>query len=187
MVVIMRRYMAWVVWLILTILTCGFPALAQSQQPDQPLSGSINGTVVDQTGAVVAGAPVRLSREDQSPNQEVLSGDDGQFSFADIAPGPFQLTITAAGFATQTFSGILHSEEIYVVPQIKLAVAAATTEVRVVPSRTEVAEDQIKDQEKQRVLGLIPNFYVRRPQCSSSHLEAKVRACLEDDSGSDHI
>ncbi len=160
MVVIMRRYMAWVVWLILTILTCGFPALAQSQQPDQRLSGSINGTVVDQTGAVVAGAPVKLSREDQSPNQEVLSGDDGQFSFADIAPGPFQLTITAAGFATQTFSGILHSEEIYVVPQITLAVAAATTEVRVVPSRTEVAEDQIKDQEKQRVLGLIPNFYV---------------------------
>src|SRR3989441_6972580 len=119
MVVIMRRYMAWVVWLILTILTCGFPALAQSQQPDQRLSGSINGTVVDQTGAVVAGARVRLSREDQSPNQEVLSGDDGQFSFADIAPGPFQLTITAAGFATQTFSGILHSEEIYVVPQIR--------------------------------------------------------------------
>jgi hypothetical protein len=152
--------MAWVVWLILTILTCGFPALAQSQQPDQRLSGSINGTVVDQTGAVVPGAPVKLSREDQSPNQEVLSGDDGQFSFADIAPGPFQLTITVAGFATQTFSGILHSEEIYVVPQITLAVAAATTEVRVVPSRTEVAEDQIKDQEKQRVLGLIPNFYV---------------------------
>src|SRR6266446_2503518 len=143
MVVIMRRYMAWVVWLILTILTCGFPALAQSQQPDQRLSGSINGTVVDQTGAVVAGAPVKLSREDQSPNQEVLSGDDGQFSFADIAPGPFQLTITVAGFATQTFSGILHSEEIYVVPQTTLAVAAATTEVRVVPSRTEVAVDPI--------------------------------------------
>ncbi len=160
MVVIMRRYMAWVVWLTLSILTCGFSALAQSQQPDQRLSGSINGTVVDQTGAVVAGARVRLSREDQSLNQEVLSGDDGQFSFADIAPGPFQLTITVAGFATQTFSGILHSEEIYVVPQTTLAVAAATTEVRVVPSRTEVAEDQIKDQEKQRVLGLIPNFYV---------------------------
>src|SRR5260370_38982786 len=111
MVLIMRRYMALVVWLILTILTCGFPALAQSKQTDQPLSGGINGTVVDQTGAVVAGAPVKLSREDQSPNQEVLSGDDGQFSFADIAPGPFQLTITAAGFASPTFLGILDPGE----------------------------------------------------------------------------
>ena len=101
-----------------------------------------------------------LSREDQSPSQEVLSGDDGQFSFANIAPGPFHLAITSAGFATQTSSGILRSEEIYIVPQITLVVATATTEVRVVPTRTEVAEDQIKVQEKQRVLGVVPNFYV---------------------------
>ena len=90
----------------------------------------------------------------------MLSGDDGQFSFANIAPGPFQLTITSAGFATQTFSGILHSGEIYIVPQIALAVATAITEVQVGLSPTEVAEEQIKDEEKQRVLGVIPNFYV---------------------------
>jgi hypothetical protein len=39
-------------------------------------------------------------------------------------------------------------------------VATATTELRVVPTPSEVAEDQIKDQEKQRVLGLVPSFYV---------------------------
>ena len=93
-------------------------ASAGEQLPDQQLSGSISGTVVDQSGAVVAGARVKLTREDQSPNQEALSGNDGQFSFANIAPGPFQLTITAAGFATQTSSGILHPGEIYIVPQI---------------------------------------------------------------------
>jgi len=103
---------------------------------------------------------VKLTREDQSPSQEVLSGDDGQFSFANIAPGPFQLAITAAGFATQTSSGILHSGEAYIVPQIALAVATVITEVRVTPPPAEVAEEQIKDQEKQRVLGFIPNFYV---------------------------
>jgi len=41
-----------------------------------------------------------------------------------------------------------------------MALATAVTEVRVVPSRIEVAEDQIKAQEKQRVLGVVPNFYV---------------------------
>jgi hypothetical protein len=41
-----------------------------------------------------------------------------------------------------------------------MALATAVTEVRVVPTRTEVAEDQIKAQEKQRVLGVVPNFYV---------------------------
>jgi len=90
----------------------------------------------------------------------VLSGDDGRFSFANVAPGPFQLTITSAGFATQASSGILRSGETYTVPQIALGLATAVTEVRVIPSPTEVAEDQIRVQEKQRVLGVVPNFYV---------------------------
>jgi Carboxypeptidase regulatory-like domain len=128
--------------------------------PDQPLPGSISGTIVDQSGAVVGGAQARLINEDQSLNREVLSSDDGQFSFANIAPGPFHLTITAAGFATQALSGILHSGEIYVVPQNMLAVATDLTEVQVSVSPAEIAEEQIKDQEKQRVLGVLPNFYV---------------------------
>jgi len=138
----------------------GTGASAGEQLPDQRLSGSISGIIVDQTGAPDAGARVRLSREDQSPDQEVLSGDDGRFSFANVAPGPFQLTITSAGFATQASSGILRSGETYTVPQIALALATAVTEVRVIPSPTEVAEDQIRVQEKQRVLGVVPNFYV---------------------------
>jgi len=103
---------------------------------------------------------VKLTREDQSASQEVLSGDDGQFSFANIAPGPFQLTITSAGFATQTYSGVLRSGEINIVPQIALVIATEITEVRVELSPIELAQEQIKDQEKQRVLGFIPNFYV---------------------------
>lgn len=164
----MHRYTAWLVRLIPVVLACALPALAQSgtelspseQQSDQHLSGSISGEVVDQTGAAVAGAQVRLTLDDPFANQEVLSGTDGQFSFANIPPGPFQLTITSAGFATQTFPGILPSGKNYVVPQIVLLVAATVTEVRVVPSLTEVAQDQIKAQEKQRVLGVVPNFYV---------------------------
>jgi Carboxypeptidase regulatory-like domain len=177
--------MVWVVLLNISLLPCGFPAPAQSQQPpvvpgaksgmpdaqgkgvsdgaqlpDRQPSGSISGTVIDQTGAGVARAHVRLSREDQSADQEVLSGDDGQFSFASVAPGPFKLTVTSTGFTTEKSSGILPSGETYTVPPIALALASAAMEVRVVPSRTEVAEDQIKVQEKQRVLGVVPNFYV---------------------------
>jgi hypothetical protein len=128
--------------------------------PGTALSGSINGTVIDQSGALVAGARVRLTRQDQSPSQEALSGGDGQFSFANVTPGTFQLTIVSAGFATQTFSGILHSGEIDSVPPIALGVAAAVTEVQVGVSPVEVAEEQIKVEEKQRVLGVLPNFYV---------------------------
>ena len=134
-------------------------ASAGAQQPGPALSGSISGTIVDQSGAVVAGALVRLNGEDRSLNEELLSGKDGQFSFSNIAPGPFHLTITSAGFAAQTFSGILRSGEIDTVP-IVLGVAEVLTEVQVGLSQTEVAEEQIKVEEKQRVLGVLPNFYV---------------------------
>lgn len=165
------------VWLGLSVLSCVFPALAQSQQPpivqapgtgtqvgrqlpDQQLAGSISGTVVDSTGAVVVGARVTLTPADQSPPQEVLSGAEGQFSFANVVPGTFQIRITAAGFATQTSSGILHSGEIYIAPPIRLALATLDTEIQVGVPRTEVAEDEIKAEEKQRVFGFVPNFYV---------------------------
>jgi hypothetical protein len=143
-------------------------ASASQQPPNQPASGSISGTVVDQSGAVVAGAQVALTRstneaqspEAQSPHQEVLSDADGQFSFANVPPGAFLITIKSAGFATQTSSGVLQSGEIHTVLPIALAVADNVTDVQVNLSRVEVAEEQIKDEEKQRVLGFIPNFYV---------------------------
>jgi len=138
----------------------GAAASASQQSPEQRSPNSISGTVLDPSGSVVAGARVKFVRADQSQSQEVQTGADGQFTFANIAPGPFQITITAPGFSPQTSTGILHSGEIFTISQITLAVAANLTEVRVTPSQEEVAEVQIKEQEKQRILGFIPNFYV---------------------------
>lgn len=155
------------VWFILSVLFWASPSLAQSRQtqgvqqaPGPQSSGRIIGTVLDQTGAAVAGARVSLAREDQSPTEYVMSGDDGQFSFADVAPGPYHLSISSPGFATQLTSGIIHAGEVSIVPQITLTLATATTEVRVGLTGTELAEVQIKDEEKQRVFGVLPNFYV---------------------------
>jgi hypothetical protein len=133
---------------------------AAGEQPSvQQLFGTIRGTVVDPSGAVVGGARVQLTAE-QGLHQELRSGADGQFSFANNAPGPFQLTIAAAGFSTQTFSGVLHPGEIETVGPIALNMAEASTEVDVGLTQIEVAEEQIKAEEKQHVLGVIPNFYV---------------------------
>jgi hypothetical protein len=184
------------VWLSLTLLLCGSPALAQSQQPspetessagrqpDQQSSGTISGTVVDPSGAAVAGARLSLTRENQSPSQKALSGDDGQFSFAGIAPGPFMLTITAERFATQTFSATLHPGESYAVPQIALALAPETTDVRVVLTQAQEAQAQVKEQEKQRALGFVPNFFVSYvptalPLTSKQKFELAVRMTVD--------
>src|SRR6202790_2792844 len=128
--------------------------------PAQRLPGIISGPVVDQSGAAVAGAEVKLTREPPSPDRIVSTAEDGQFSLVGIEPGSFQLTITSTGFATQTFSGALRSGESYTVPQIALLVATSVTETRVTPATVDVAQDEIKVEEHQRVFGVLPNFYV---------------------------
>jgi hypothetical protein len=184
---VFRRYPSLVLRVGLIALSCGFSvaAQAQSQQspaippsdsyepgpskieslpstpdPAQRQLGLINGTVVDQTGAAVAGAQVKLTREPPSQNRTVSTAEDGQFSLLNMEPGPFQLTVSSPGFAAQTFSGILRSGETYAVPRIALIVATASTEMRVTPATVDVAQDEIKIEEQQRVFGVIPNFYV---------------------------
>jgi hypothetical protein len=159
------------------LLLCGLPG--QSQQlrlvatslPDAPKpqaaesgqdqsSGTISGTVVDQNGNFVLAARVRLLRQGQSEEREVSSDKEGHFIFSGVAPGPFQIIVSAEGFAIQEQLGVLAVGEVLEVPRISLPIAATTTEVQVRVSNFELAEEQIKVQETQRVLGVVPNFYV---------------------------
>ncbi len=136
-------------------------ASADDPQKAAQTNGQISGTIVDQAGALAAGAQVQLVRpgQTQSQPQQVQSGDDGQFSFGDVTPGPFQITVTAPGFDSKSFTGTLSAGQAFIVPQIVLPVAAATTEVKVGVSADEVAEAEVKEQYKQKVLGFIPNYY----------------------------
>src|SRR5580700_692503 len=170
------------VWLSLPLLSCSFSAwpqqspmnetansaLTDSQerrasgglQDAEHQAGSISGKVVDQTGANIAGAVVNLRREGESSALEITSDEDGLFAFSNVGPGPFQLTISSPGLASQEFSGTLQSGEAYVTPLIMLIIPTQVTEVRVGLTPEELADVQIKEQEKQRVFGVIPNFYV---------------------------
>lgn len=133
---------------------------ADQQTLDQERPGNISGTVEDQSGAVSVGANVRLAVEGQAGRQEVLTASNGEFAFQQVRPGRFHLEISSTGFITQEVSGMLHPGEFYIVPRVKLAVSGGSTEVSIALSPVEVAEEQIKEQEKQRVFGIIPNFYV---------------------------
>jgi Carboxypeptidase regulatory-like domain len=133
---------------------------APIQDADPSTTGVINGTILDGTGSAVVGAHVKLAGTDRTPAQEVISDENGQFSIVNAAPGPFMLAINAMGFTPQTFSGVLPPGQVFEIPQITLEVASEITSVRVVLPQQELAELQLKDEEKQRVFGVIPNFYV---------------------------
>ena len=129
---------------------------------DPRMPGRVTGTVTDQTGAVIAAAWIRIasSGDAQNSDEQGFTDANGQFSLSNIVPGAFQITVSATGFAPATLSGDLKAGEIHDMHAISLRLAAAGTELRVVPTQEEVAQDDIRVEEKQRVFGAIPNFYV---------------------------
>ena len=131
----------------------------KSNAPAQSAPGTICGSILDVAGAPVVGAKVTLTRPDLTSIDE-YSDENGRFTFSNVKPGEFQLTIASPGFTSQGTSGLLHDGENYSVPEVALSLATAVTEIYVSMSRMEIAEAQIKDEEKQRILGFVPNFYV---------------------------
>ena len=143
-----------------SIATDSLTKAFEAQQSNMPSPGTISGRIMDQSGAPVGGARVTLAREGQSKEAEVITDDDGRFFFADVAPGLVQLTVTSEGLAPQTFYETLNAGQTYIVPDITLTIATQMTEVHVGVTPAELAQDEVKEEEKQRVFGVIPNFYV---------------------------
>jgi Carboxypeptidase regulatory-like domain len=131
-----------------------------ASQPDPQTPGSISGKVVDQSGVAIAGAKVSLSYGNPTVHLEDFTDGDGQFSYTVLPPGPFHLTISSPNLTQQSFDYVLHPGQDYNLPPVVLSVAAQVTEVQVGPTTEEAATVQVKEEEKQRVLGIIPDFYV---------------------------
>jgi len=136
---------------------------APDPAPPAPMSGSIHGVVTSDDGSVYEGARVELElSHDEDPATATQQTDSGgAFSFANLSPGTFKLTISSNGFVTQSISGVLHAGEAFDARTIVLPVAATTSVVQVsAESRVEIAQVQLNLEEKQRVLGVLPNYYV---------------------------
>src|ERR1035438_2394289 len=77
---------------VVLILSCSVALRAQSTY------GALTGTVVDQTGAAVIGASVTLTNVGTSEKQVQATGDTGLYSFVNLYPGQYRLTVDKAGF-----------------------------------------------------------------------------------------
>jgi Carboxypeptidase regulatory-like domain len=144
---------------LLVVVMCGLPSFGQMNS-DANTRGTISGMVVDPNGNFLNSAVVRLTRIGQPQGLQVTTDQEGHFLITDIQPGPFALTIAASGFSAREVAGSIDPGQVLALPEIALSIATATTEVQVRVTTYELAEEQIKAQEQQRVLGFIPNFYV---------------------------
>lgn len=122
-------------------------------------SASVLGIVLDVSGASVSGAQVNLMHEDGTELHTMVSEADGGFDFTKIPAGSYLVIVNAKDFATFTSAEFAIAEQqIYEVPNVSLSVAAANMAVTVHPTEF-IAAEQIRAAEKQRLMGVIPNFY----------------------------
>ena len=131
-----------------------------SQPAAGAATGSIQGVVMNREQAVYEGAHVELSCPAELAPRQATTDSDGRFVFSGVPAGAFTITASASGFAVAKAAGTLHAGESLEVPAIVLPLAETSTNVNVTASRQEIATEQVKLEEKQRVLGFIPNFYV---------------------------
>ena len=147
--------------LILAAIAIAAPLAAQDTTAPRPDAGHITGTVTDVNGDILAGATVVLQGPGLKDAHKFLSDDYGFFEFKQLDPGTYRVTIAAPDFADWTSPDIvLHPGQYLILTGTRLQIAQMTTSVSVVYTPEEVAIEQVKIEEAQRVFGVIPNFYV---------------------------
>jgi hypothetical protein len=120
--------------------------------------GSVSGVVKDVGGTPVEGAEV-LVLSANGGQRKAVSDADGAFEVDGVAAGAFTLTVVADGLAPGSISGSIEAGRTFVAPVFALQIATAHFDVDAISQR-EVAELQVKQEEKQRIVGAIPNFFV---------------------------
>jgi len=154
-----RLLIAFAVVLVSAVVV--FAQSTQGQAPDGEL-GQISGTVTDVRGDAVPGATVVLKRSGGDDLETVTTDEHGFFGFKSVKPAiPYHVTVRAEGFSEWTSPEIaLMPGQIDLLGGIPLQLATQNTTVTVTYRPVEIATEQIKLEEKQRVFGIIPNFYV---------------------------
>lgn len=137
------------------------PLFGQSEQASTQ-TATVMGTAADANGDPIPNAKVVLREVDGTDPLTIVASENGSFEFQAVKSGiSYQLGISAKGFADWTSAPMtLSPGEFKIVAGIRLRVEIERTTVDVHYDPVEVATEQLKVEEKQRVFGIIPNFYV---------------------------
>jgi len=129
------------------------------KESQQSATASITGTVLDSNHEVLPGARVIAAGQSTSALRTAETGNNGEFGFMGLPPDIYQLKVNAPGMNSFRSSEIyVHGGETRLV-SMTLSVFGGGTSVTVSGDKDEVAEDQVHIAVRQRIGGMIPNFY----------------------------
>jgi hypothetical protein len=96
-----RTMCAKAIWCLAVFLSLAIPAAAQT-------TGSLSGTVTDQTGGVLPAANIVAVHTSTGTSYETVTDDQGHYAIPNVrVGGPYTITATLAGFRERRQDGIL--------------------------------------------------------------------------------
>ncbi|MEK6397459.1 MAG: carboxypeptidase-like regulatory domain-containing protein [Terriglobus sp.] len=149
-------------WLCGLSVVCATPSAVVAQAlPDAPshqLKATLVGTVEDGDEALLPGARVEVVSG--GVTTVAFADGDGVFHVYGVTAGAYTLRITADGFYAATQTGTVQPGEEQELATVALRALGQAATVTVTASEKEIATEQVKFELQQRILGVIPNFYV---------------------------
>ena len=133
------------------------PGFLQAQADE---TARIIGTIFDINGGLVPGATITVLDKDGKEAAKVTSDSEAHFEATGLAAGSYKVRVAAPGLQSfESRSVTLKAGEHYNLPETALPIATANQTVNVVMTQEMIAEQELTDETKQRVLGIFPNFY----------------------------
>jgi hypothetical protein len=152
--------------------------MAEDIAAPDPQFGSISGTVLDVNDDLVPGALVTLECPSPCQNETAAANDSAAFDFRSLKFGvPYQVRISVDNFENWTSPAIVlrPDQSAFLVTGIKLKIVDPSTTVTVYASTDQIAVEQVHLEEQQRVLGIVPNFYVVYDPQNALPLSTKLK------------
>jgi hypothetical protein len=172
------RIFALLVFSTFALLSTTSAQLVKGETQPERKSSSVAGVITDQQGNPIQIATLYLTQPTGASPNKAVTEEGGAFTIS-AAPGSFDLQINAPGFAAKTVHGELGDNQQLDLGRMALRIQTATTEVTVNVTEEEMAEEQVKVEENQRILGVVPNFFVTYdPKAVPLHAKQKYELAL---------
>ncbi len=147
-------------WLALAF--CALPPACRAQESAAATASkegaSLGGTVLDADGSMLPGARVEIKMH--GVDLVETSDTAGEFHAVGLPAGMYTVHVQATGFTNEMQTGTLAANEQVMLLPIELRTSGSVTAVTVYATQHDAAAAELHAEEKQRVLGVIPNFYV---------------------------
>jgi hypothetical protein len=108
-----------------------FAMLGPATGAAQTFRGGINGTVTDNSGAVIPNATVTVLNVDTGQVKSAPTSSSGEFLFQDLPLGKYSVTVAASGFSTVKTDNIMVSAGSPYTLEVKLPISASSQTVEV--------------------------------------------------------